>query len=144
MPSGYFNLSVKACTKLLEVFETNEEPLSYREAGDKAGYVMDELGQIGKGEDRLPLPPEIRNPTVEKALVELRKVVNGVIRKHGKPNAIHLEVARDLKNPKRVRDEIQKRNKEQEQVRNKARKTTKKKQIMKKTQCFPSESANRR
>ncbi|MDA7618570.1 type II CRISPR RNA-guided endonuclease Cas9 [Verrucomicrobia bacterium] len=117
LPSGYFNLSVKACTKLVEVFETQQEPLSYREAGERAGYVMDELGHVGKGLDKLPAPPQIRNPVVEKALVELRKVVNGVIRKHGKPDAIHLEVARDLKNPKRVRDEIQKRNKQQEKKR---------------------------
>jgi CRISPR-associated endonuclease Csn1 len=117
LPSGYFNFSVKACTKLVEVFETQHEPLSYREAGEMAGYVMDELGHVGKVVDRLPEPPQIRNPVVEKALVELRKVVNGIIRRYGKPDAIHLEVARDLKNPKRIRDEIQKRNKEQEKIR---------------------------
>ena len=64
---------------------------------------MDESAAAGKGMDRLPHPPEIRNPVVEKALVELRKVVNGVIRKYGKPDNIHLEIARDLKQPKKVR-----------------------------------------
>lgn len=126
LPSGYFHLSVKACTKLVDAFETNEEPLSYREVAEKAGYQMDESAAAGKGLDQLPAPPEIRNPVVEKALVELRKVVNGVIRKFGKPDHLHLEIARDLKNPKRVRDEIQKRNKQQEKVREEAREILKK------------------
>jgi len=123
LAKGYFHLSVKACTKLVEIFETHLEPLTYPEAGEKADYAMGETGPAGKGVDQLPHPPEIRNPVVEKALVELRKVVNGVIRKHGKPDAIHLEIARDLKTPKKVRDEIQKRNRQQEKVREEARKT---------------------
>ena len=121
LAKGYYHLSVKACGKLVDIFETNKEPLSYREAGEKAGYIMDESGAAGKGMDRLPHPPEIRNPVVEKALVELRKVVNGVIRKYGKPDNIHLEIARDLKQPKKVREEIQRKNKKQEKIREEAK-----------------------
>ncbi len=123
LAKNYYHLSVKACTKLVDVFESKKQPLSYRDAGEQAGYIMDESEAAGKGLDRLPEPPQIRNPVVEKALVELRKVVNGVIRKYGKPNTIRLEIARDLKNPKRVRDEIQKRNKQQEKIREEAKKT---------------------
>ncbi|MCO5332844.1 MAG: hypothetical protein M9893_02325 [Pyrinomonadaceae bacterium] len=46
----------------------------------------------------LPLPPkDLRNPIVFKALCELRKVVNAVIREYGRPDIIRIEMARDLK-----------------------------------------------
>ena len=41
--------------------------------------------------------PEVNNPLVIRAINEMRKVVNAVIRKYGKPSRIHLEMARDLK-----------------------------------------------
>ena len=111
LPSGYYHLSVKACSKIVEVFETSQEPLSYREAAERAGYSLDEMSG-SKGLKKLPLPPLLRNPVVEKSLSELRKVVNAILKKYGKPDSIHLEVARDLKNPKKVREEIQKHQKE--------------------------------
>ena len=53
--------------------------------------------------------PEINNPLVLRALHELRKVVNGVIREHGRPARIHLEMARDLKmSPKQREDYLTK------------------------------------
>ncbi|HMS40733.1 MAG TPA: type II CRISPR RNA-guided endonuclease Cas9 [Pyrinomonadaceae bacterium] len=48
--------------------------------------------------EKLPLPPkDLRNPIVSKGLHELRKVVNAILREYGKPDEIHLEMARDLK-----------------------------------------------
>lgn len=55
------------------------------------------------------LPPvnqwnaDIRNPAVIRALSELRKVVNHVIRRFGKPESIHIELARDLKRSRKER-----------------------------------------
>jgi len=69
------------------------------------------------------LPPvrdaisELRNPAVERALTELRKVVNAVIREHGKPESIHIETARELKQPKWQRIERSKRMRTQESAR---------------------------
>jgi len=54
--------------------------------------------------------PSLRNPAVCRALTELRKVVNEIIRKHGKPHSIHVELARDLKRPRKQRVEISNRN----------------------------------
>ena len=58
---------------------------------------------------------------VEKALVELRKVVNAILRQYGKPDIIRLEMARDLKNSKKVREEIQKHNHARAKAREKAK-----------------------
>uniref|UniRef100_E6QP49 HNH Cas9-type domain-containing protein n=1 Tax=mine drainage metagenome TaxID=410659 RepID=E6QP49_9ZZZZ len=49
--------------------------------------------------------PAITNPAVLRALTELRKVVNAIIRKYGKPHEIRIELARELrKNRKQRRD----------------------------------------
>ncbi len=40
---------------------------------------------------------DLRNPVVMRALTETRKVVNALIREHGKPDMIRTELARDLK-----------------------------------------------
>ena len=64
--------------------------------------------------DRLPSPAEheerdyiasLRNPTVVRTRNELRKVVNNLIDLYGKPDLIHVEVARDVGNSKRQREE---------------------------------------
>ncbi|HET9178060.1 MAG TPA: type II CRISPR RNA-guided endonuclease Cas9 [Terriglobia bacterium] len=63
-----------------------------------------------------PLPPalgQIRNPAVMRSLTELRKVINELISRFGKPVEVHIELLRELKNPKSVRqriDEASKRN----------------------------------
>src|SRR5690606_14322895 len=47
--------------------------------------------------------------------------VNGVIRKHGKPHLIRLELARDLKKSRKDRNEITKRNRDNQKTRDKAK-----------------------
>ncbi len=49
----------------------------------------------------------ILNPVVLRSLTELRKVVNALIKKHGKPTRIHLEMARELKMSPKQRQEYQ-------------------------------------
>jgi CRISPR-associated endonuclease Csn1 len=101
---GYASLSLKAIHKLMP----------FMEAGDRYGAARHEIYgdtfRTGPALDKLPPAREVfgslRNPTVERSLAELRKVVNAVVAKHGKPGRIHLEVARDLKNPKKRREEI--------------------------------------
>ncbi|MGQ9652286.1 MAG: type II CRISPR RNA-guided endonuclease Cas9, partial [Phycisphaerae bacterium] len=58
--------------------------------------------------------PDVRNPAVCRALTELRKVVNAIIRRHGKPEKIRIELARDLKRPRKQRQEAGKRMRENE------------------------------
>jgi CRISPR-associated endonuclease Csn1 len=79
--------------------------------------------------DRLPSPRDrdeakrmrgIRNPTVNRVLNELRKVVNNLISVHGKPDLIRIELARDIGLSKREREEKSKAMRKQETQRKKA------------------------
>ncbi len=61
--------------------------------------------------DKLPVSNEadreiqgIRNPVVITALFELRKVINELIDRFGKPDQIHIELSRDLKDSKTNRN----------------------------------------
>lgn len=47
--------------------------------------------------------PTLRNPAVERALTELRKLVNAIVREYGKPYEIRIELARELKKPRQER-----------------------------------------
>ena len=50
---------------------------------------------------------QIRNPTVVRTSNEMRKVVNNLIRLYGRPDKIRVELARDLKNSKAQKTNIQ-------------------------------------
>lgn len=55
------------------------------------------VADIRTGRPKLPAAPLIRNPVVQRALNETRRVVNAIIAKHGVPDEIQVELARDLK-----------------------------------------------
>jgi len=73
------------------------------------------------------LPPvpiaigDIRNPGVTRSLSELRKLVNAVVRKFGKPEAIRIELTRDLKRGRKMRERTSRENREQQVRRDKAK-----------------------
>lgn len=75
---------------------------------------------------RESLPPvlqwrkDIRNPAVIRALTELRKVVNELVGKYGRPAAVHIELAREIRNSRDKRKDIHKKNKQNETRRKKA------------------------
>lgn len=105
LENGYSRVSLKAIKKILPLMQNG---LRYDEA------VMQIYGDHRKQFDlnyaeKLSLPPkDLRNPIVSKALHELRKVVNAILKKYGKPDRIHLEMARDLKLTKKQKDRLQK------------------------------------
>ncbi len=103
---GHANLSSKAIKKLLPYMM---EGKIYSDARIAAGYGYKTEVKIA---DRLGWPPETRNPIVNKALHELRRVINAVIVEHGKPDTIRIEMLRDLKmNTKRHKEHIEQENK---------------------------------
>jgi len=61
--------------------------------------------------------PDLRNPSVARALTEVRKLVNAVIRRWGKPERIHIELARDLKASRGRREKAAKRMRDREKER---------------------------
>lgn len=75
----------------------------YSDARVSAGYGYEATKNIAT--DKLGVPPELPNPIVQKALHELRRLINAIIAEYGKPNAIRVEMARDLEmNSKRYQD----------------------------------------
>lgn len=76
------------------------------------------LGGTTEPVDQLPpvrdFLPSLTNPAVIRALTELRKVVNEIVRLHGKPDMVRIELARDLKKPRHVRQMISDRMRQRE------------------------------
>ncbi len=94
LEDGYSRLSLKAIRKVLPLMVEGKR---YDEAAAEA--YGDHRKIFGGGTSlKLELPPkDLRNPIVFKALCEVRKVVNAIIREYGLPDEIRLEMARDLK-----------------------------------------------
>jgi|TARA_B100001971_G_scaffold169385_1_gene161183 CRISPR-associated endonuclease Csn1 len=110
LEKGYGKLSQKALFKIipyLEISETEDsDPMTFDKAAKAAGYhhsdVYEHSGKMGK----LPIPDDIRNPIVQQALFEMRKLVNAIVDKYGNPETIKVELVRDLKLPRQRREQI--------------------------------------
>jgi len=124
-PSGYCMYSRKAIRKLLPYMQ---EGLRFQEAVTVAFPDFQRLAG-GIEHDRIPSVREVlktlRNPAIERALTELRKVVNALIREHGKPAEIRIELARDLKKPRVERAKATTQNRDREKERDAVRKELK-------------------
>ena len=81
--------------------------------------------QVGDAHDLLPVFDsdecgiEIRNPLVHRVITELRAVVNAVVARYGKPDAIRIELARDLKTSNKQKELITRQNNLREKERQK-------------------------
>lgn len=101
---GYAALSHMAMLKLLPHME---QGLTYSEAVKKVYRNV-----LADGVEHEYLPPvederrRIPNPVVKRALTELRKVLNAIIREHGRPARIRIELARDLKRNAEQREKL--------------------------------------
>lgn len=127
LPDGYCRLSEKALVELVPLMR--ERRLRYDEAvraldlhhsDFRPDGLLDELPYYGEPLERFIAfgsgepsdPPEMRlgrfpNPTVHIGLNELRKLVNRIVGRWGKPADIVVELARDLKRSRDERDTIQ-------------------------------------
>ncbi len=104
---GHSNHSLKAINQLLPYLERG---LIYSDARIKAGY--DYKAEEIKPIEKLGTPPETSNPIVNKGMYELKRVVNAIIKQYGKPDAIRIEMARDLEmNTKRYKENEARQNK---------------------------------
>jgi CRISPR-associated endonuclease Csn1 len=91
----YLGFSLKAIAKMLPLLESGADATTARDAAYPAGtFRTDLLGALPPVAERLK---DLRNPAVLRSLTELRKVVNALIGRYGKPLEIHVELARDLK-----------------------------------------------
>jgi CRISPR-associated endonuclease Csn1 len=116
LPEGYGRLGPTALSEMLKHLKADVIPEA--EAARLAGYDH-ALARAGEGVDLLPkyqevlerrIPPgtndpddeydirkgRITNPTVHIALNQLRQVTNALVARYGKPERIHIELAREL------------------------------------------------
>ncbi len=117
LEEGHAGLSIKALSRLTPHLQAG---LSYSEAvkleypdAFKAKAAIDRLPAVRSADGF----PELRNPVVLRALSEVRKVVNGIVRNFGKPEIVRIELARDLKRGRQERRKLSARMREQEGLR---------------------------
>lgn len=111
------HLSIEAMQKIIPGLEKG---LTYDAACQEAGYNHADVNISVKKQPFLPpldeymrdCGEEIRNPVVTRALGQVHKVVNAVIRKYGPLSEIHVELARDLARPFDERNKIKKQQEE--------------------------------
>ncbi|MBZ0252055.1 MAG: type II CRISPR RNA-guided endonuclease Cas9, partial [Candidatus Methylomirabilis sp.] len=117
LEEDYLGLSLKAVNKLLPHLERGVRyATAVREVyGDRPPPPVAE--SLPRVDEALP---QLRNPAVHRALTELRKVVNAVVREHGKPAVVRIELARDLKKNRKDRMRIAKRNRDNQKLRDAA------------------------
>lgn len=82
------DLSVKAIGNILPHMQTG---MTYDKACKEAGYG--DSRREKKGLRKVPPFDDIRNPVANRAFAQARKVINAVIREHGMPEAIIIELA---------------------------------------------------
>lgn len=100
-PKDYCNLSRKALLELLPLMEDRVPfKTAEREKYGNRSSGTEPLDFVPRVVDFLP---SITNPAVLRALTELRKVVNAIVREYGKPYQIRIELARELRRNRRDR-----------------------------------------
>lgn len=109
----YGNLSAKALRKLLPFMR---QGMNYYEACEAVGYQHSERSRT-KEEletrellDRLPTYKSgaLRNPVVDKVLAQMTNVVNNIIEVYGRPDEVHVEMAREMKRSAKERQSMTK------------------------------------
>lgn len=101
--STFGNLSIKTMRKILPYLEKGEV---YSQAASDAGYDFNKTTV-----DRKFLKDNINNPVVQRAIAKALKVVKAVTHRYGKPDAIHIELTREIKHNFEERQHIQRKNK---------------------------------
>ena len=119
LEDGYCNFSTKALNKILPFMREGIEEF---DATLKAGY--DPTKRVSKDGKIIELqkipnlnPNELRNPIVQQMLSETFRVINKIIQKFGKPDMMRVELTRELKKPKSIREEIRSRSTQKSNLR---------------------------
>jgi CRISPR-associated endonuclease Csn1 len=124
----YGNISTKAINKILPFMKEGYE---YSKACELAGYhhsydeetdskdrtLDDKI--IRKPNGRMDEIDELRNQIVQQALGEMTRLINAIIAENGKPDKIRVELSRELKKPKNVREAIRFKSNEKARLREK-------------------------
>jgi CRISPR-associated endonuclease Csn1 len=137
LPDGHGRLGPTANAAILAQLRDHHD-YTYAKAAEAAGYHHSDFSTDAKL-DRLPYYAKVlerhvsfgtgnpddgeekqfgkfANPTVHIGLNQIRKLVNRLIEKYGKPDEVVIELARELKQSKKQKDEDQKRNKKNKET----------------------------
>ena len=142
LPTGWEPYSVEALQTFLPRLEAGERFGTLLNSPDwedwRNATFPNREQPTGEILDRLPSPADkkeadrqrnLRNPTVVRVHNELRKVVNNLMSRYGRPDLIRVELAREVGLPKSKRDEIALGNRRREARRKVARKDLEEKGI---------------
>ena len=114
LPDDYCAFSLKALQEMLPDLQGGVHLSDWLKIHNHTSSASHEF-------DLLPLLDdcgfELRNPIVHRVLTEMRRVVNSIVVRYGKPDRIHVELARDLKATNKEREEITIRNRKREKER---------------------------
>jgi CRISPR-associated endonuclease Csn1 len=141
LPDGYASVGRTAVSRILK--HLRDDVVPYSEAAQRAGYHHSDFydgeihaalpyygkalqRQVGFGTGDPGDPDELRygriaNPTVHIGLNQTRRIVNALIRRYGPPTEVVIEVARDLKNGRERRKEIEAEQKQRQEQNDKFR-----------------------
>lgn len=124
LPQDYAPISLAAIRKLTPLLQ---EGLAFGAAKfeaypeqKKAAEPQPRLVPLAQV-NAVPQLKQLKNPAVVRSLSELRKMVNAVIHRYGKPDFVHVELARELRRNKKDRLELTLRNRKHEKERELAR-----------------------
>lgn len=114
----FMNLSVKAMRKLIPYLQ-GEESMTYDKACAVAGYDFKAEGgeyksKFLKGERVTEIINDIPNPVVKRSVSQTVKVINAIIQKYGSPQAVYIELAREMAKNFKDRKDIERKNKARE------------------------------
>ena len=113
MPDEYCSYSLKALRELLPDLETGINLNTVLKLNNPAKRTLVH-GTLPVLDD---CDIELRNPVVHRVLTELRRIVNAIILRYGKPDQIKIELARDLKATNKEREKMTKQNRDREKAR---------------------------
>ncbi len=120
LEAGYGNISRRAINKLRPLMEAGTPFSTARKE------VYPESFESNEPVEYLPpfleVVPNVRNPTLTRVMAELRKVVNALIKQHGKPTLVRIELARDLKRSRKDRKQLTEQRDQNTKSREKAQK----------------------
>lgn len=123
-PRGFQHVSLKAMKKLMPYLK---EGLTYDKACAEAGYdfqgsVQKEKSRLLKGKEITDIINDINNPVVKRSVSQTVKVINAIIQKYGSPQAVNIELAREMSRNYDERRKMEKQMKDRQSENERAKK----------------------
>ena len=122
-PAKYQRVSLKAMRKMQPYLE---DGLIYDKACEAAGYDFRALNDgnkkhLLKGEEINAIVNDITNPVVKRSVSQTIKVINAIIQKYGSPQAVNIELAREMSKNFQDRTNLEKEMKKRQQENERAK-----------------------